>query len=299
MAKTSPSLLPGRGRVVAAIARTGLASGLFAFALAVALPMLAPAPAAAAQAHGGDSAVDAGHSAGQSRSAESPQWEETRNKDGIRVFKRDLPDSKLLSFKGVGIIDAPIDVVLSVILDQDRLSEWAQDRSKSRVVEWINEPIEYVSYDRIELPWPLKDRDFVTRVKIQVDPRDSTTRVSYTSTPIKLAEVDDVVRGSLDGSYYVLEPVDGGRRTRATGVAVADPRGAIPAWIVNAYQRGWPYDTLIAIRAQAMKADLVVLPRLRPLYTTLRKQLSGASTAESRATAARVGAGSASATSPN
>ena len=64
MAKTSPSLLPGRGRVVAAIARTGLASGLFAFALAVALPLLAPPSAAAAQAHGGDSAVDAGHGLG-------------------------------------------------------------------------------------------------------------------------------------------------------------------------------------------------------------------------------------------
>ena len=70
-----------------------------------------------------------------------------------------------------------------------------------------------------------------------------------------------------------LEPVDGGRRTRVTGVAVADPRGSIPTWVVNLYQRNWPYDTIMAMRGQAKKSGLTVLPRLRALYTALRKRI--------------------------
>ena len=70
-----------------------------------------------------------------------------------------------------------------------------------------------------------------------------------------------------------LEPVDGGRRTRVTGVAVADPRGSIPTWVVNLYQRNWPSDTIMAMRGQAKKSGLTVLPRLRPLYTALRKRI--------------------------
>ncbi len=200
-------------------------------------------------------------------------WKQTRDERGIRVFERDLPDSGLLSFKAVGVIDAPIDIVLSILLDEARLSEWAEDRSRSRVVGWFRKAVDYVSHDRVELPWPIKDRDFVTRVQIDVDPSDSTTRVSYSLSTYQVPASHDAVRGSLVGSYCLLEPVDGGRRTRATGVAVADPRGSIPTWVVNLYQRNWPYETIMAMREQARKPDLTVLPRLRPLYIDLRKRI--------------------------
>ena len=251
--------------------RTSFASGLLVFGAV--MPAGVRSTPTALEARSETSRAPNCEETERRRGQVDSSWKQTRDEHGIRVFKRDLPDGKLLSFKAVGVIDAPIDIVLSIVLDQDRFSEWAEDRSSSRVVGWIRKPVEYVSYDRIDLPWPVKDRDFVTRVRIEVDPSDSTTKVSYSLSDYHVPSPQDAVRGSLVGSSYVLEPVYGGRRTRATGVAVTDPRGSIPAWVVNLYQRNWPYDTIMAMRDQAKKPDLVVLPRLRPLYADLHKRL--------------------------
>ncbi|MEO0603919.1 MAG: START domain-containing protein, partial [Myxococcota bacterium] len=71
------------------------------------------------------------------------------------------------------------------------------------------------------------------------------------------------VRAQLvDSRYRIVELSPG--RTQVEVEIVTDPRGSMPAWIVNLIQRTWPRDTLVGIREQLGK-DWVVDHPLPPV----------------------------------
>jgi len=106
-----------------------------------------------------------------------------REEEGIRTYRMERPDSPLLVFKGVCVIDAPVDRVLSVCLDAERADEWIGLVSESRVLRWIDGDRAYVQLTRFDLPWPVRDRAFVSS-KSRSTPRRSRRRSCTARAPI-------------------------------------------------------------------------------------------------------------------
>jgi hypothetical protein len=48
------------------------------------------------------------------------------------------------------------------------------------------------------------------------------------------------------------------RSTLFVGVRTRDPKGMLPTWVVNIFQKEWTLTTLIAIRKQTSKSDVKV-----------------------------------------
>jgi len=129
--------------------------------------------------------------------------------------------------------------------------------AEARVVRQIG-PAEYIEYNHVSMPLVVSDREFVTRVTLSVD-REKRT-VVIRSVPADDTEVkkrDAWVRGALS-AVYLLESIDEGKRTRLTVEVDADPKGALPPFIVNFFQKDWSRDTTKGIRNQAKKPDLKV-----------------------------------------
>jgi hypothetical protein len=61
----------------------------------------------------------------------------------------------------------------------------------------------------------------------------------------------------------VLTPIDGGKKTHIDAQILADPKGAVPKFLVNLFQKDWPLKTLRALRAQAKKKDIADNPKLK------------------------------------
>lgn len=182
-------------------------------------------------------------------------WEEIQDTDGVKVYRRDLPDRSINSVKGSGIVDAPVATVALVLLDDARSPEWVDSLTEARVVRMIS-PSEYIEYNHVAMPLIVSDREFVTRVAMTVD-RDKKT-VVMKSVPVEeptLKKKPNLVRGELS-AVYVLESIDGGKRTKLTVEVDADPKGSLPAWVVNFFQKDWSRDTIKGIRGQAAKKDL-------------------------------------------
>ena len=192
----------------------------------------------------------------------TPEWVLRRNEQGIRSYERKQVGSPLLSFKAEGVIDAPIDLVLSVLLDAERAGEWISHLSESAVVRWIEAPTDFVQRSRFDIPWPVKDRVFVSRIALEVNPETFAAVIDYLPADDGVAQL----HASAVGSRFVLRPIDGGRRTDFTGIGVADPKGAIPAWIVNWAGGSWPHETIEALREQVTKSDVAVTPEVARLY---------------------------------
>jgi hypothetical protein len=196
--------------------------------------------------------------------ADDAPWQLLRDADGIRTYKRIQDDSPLLEFRAEGVLDAPLEKVLSVLLDDERAQEWIPRLAESRIEHWLREPVEYIQYSHFDAPWPVRDRVFRSRVTIEVDRALSRVEIRYFGAGGDL-DVPGTIEGSAEGSSYLLEPIDEGRQTWLMGVSVADPRGAVPTWVVNWAGSTWAHTTLMLLREQLQREDLVVTPVVEAL----------------------------------
>ncbi|MDP2273313.1 MAG: START domain-containing protein [Archangium sp.] len=184
-------------------------------------------------------------------------WKEVQDTEGVKVFSRSLPDRLIRSVKGTGIVDAPVAKVALVLLDDARAPEWVSSLAEARVVRQLG-PAEYVEYNHVSMPLIVSDREFVTRVTMSVDREKRTVVIrSVPADDTEVKKTEAWVRGSLS-ALYVLESIDEGKRTRLTVEVDADPKGALPPFIVNFFQKDWSRDTIKGIRNQAKKPDLKV-----------------------------------------
>jgi hypothetical protein len=177
-----------------------------------------------------------------------------------------VPGSPLIAVKGEGIVDASIIRVASVLVDSTRATEWIDRVVESRVIRQVSET-ETVHYDHIGTPIVMKDRDFVTRSKLEFDSASKRVIINMKSTTDPLAPPTDYVRGEIMQSYFILTSIEHGTKTHVSVEVHADPKGSIAKWIVNMFQKSWPHNTISRLRAQVAKPDIKEHLRLKAELT--------------------------------
>src|ERR1700680_2667051 len=113
--------------------------------------------------------------------ADGEDWKLVGNQHGVEIYPRDVPGSDVVAFKGQGTIEAPLWKVASILLDTKRAPEWAESLKESRVVRRLGVN-SYIEYNHISLPFIIKDRDFVSEVRIDVDPNLKAFGLIYRPT---------------------------------------------------------------------------------------------------------------------
>lgn len=174
-------------------------------------------------------------------------WREMYRQDGIIVSSKEVPGSKLVAFRGETEYDAPVGRVLDVLLDNDHRTEWVSRLYINRVLERRNE-FDYIIYQAFSLPAIFANRDYVYHGQAIRDPSGAVI-LTLRSTEHPNAPESVGVRAELVNSKYVLTPL-GSDRTRIEVEIMTDPKGMMPAWLVNLVQKSWPLDTLSGIRSQ-------------------------------------------------
>ncbi|MGZ3709356.1 MAG: START domain-containing protein, partial [Bdellovibrionota bacterium] len=184
--------------------------------------------------------------------------------------KRDIPGSDVLAFKGEGDVDAPLAKLASVIFDTTRGPEWMEDLVESRLVRWVNKN-QFIEYDHFKTPPLIKDRDFVSQVTMRIDPKTKQLSFLYkTAEDSEEPEYKRNVRGDLMNSVFYLTSKADDTKTHIVGEIHCDPKGSIPKWLVNFFQKDWPTDTLRGLRKQVAKPDVKVDPRFVEMIQTGR-----------------------------
>jgi hypothetical protein len=191
------------------------------------------------------------------RASAADDWRLVTSDRGVDVYRRTVAGTGLVAFKGVGTIDAPVWKIASILLDTKRAPEWADSLKESRVVRRLG-PSGYIEYNRLGMPFIVRDREFVSDVTIEVSPAARTFALVYRPTMERVPASSHVVRGEILAGRFEAVSIDAGRRTRLTAELQADPKGLLPMWLVNMFQRSWPVTTFEHLRAQANKADIVM-----------------------------------------
>jgi hypothetical protein len=125
------------------------------------------------------------------------------------------------------------------------------------------------------MPFPLADRDFVYRYEFSVDESDNSVIAEVKSVVHpKMPEQSSIgVRGEIISGRYILYP-RGPKQTFVVAQYLADPKGYVPAWVVNLIQKQWPYKTLSAMRKQVQRP---FVKEWAPYESLLRPKLKSTS----------------------
>ena len=183
------------------------------------------------------------------------EWEEVRCRNGIRVLSRDMPGSDIIAFRGDVTINADIGTIINVINDKSSRKEWV-DRLLASSTLKQDSSFESIEYTKISCPWPISDRDFVFRSTIYLDEERGRVVMDMSSVDYPaMPPIKGVVRGETRHSVYTLTRIEDGI-TRVEAEFYGDPKGWIPAWVTNIFQKRWPETTLTRLRNYTTRKEV-------------------------------------------
>ncbi len=186
-----------------------------------------------------------------------PVWFESGDADGIFTYYRRIKGSPVYALKGTGNVDAPLWKVASVLLDSKRGTEWVDSLAATKMLRRIS-PFSYIEFNHIKTPFVLKDREFVTEMNIEINKDKKSFEMTYHPAPLETAPETSNVRGEIVYGKLTVTSLVPGKTCYIEGELHCDPKGSIPKWIVNLFQKGWPRRTLEGVRKQAAKTDITL-----------------------------------------
>lgn len=178
--------------------------------------------------------------------------------DGIEIFRKEAGD-RLVAFRGVGIVDAPLPLVATVIFDTGRRLEWIEGLVESRILRWGGRD-NFVEYDHIDMPIFFTDRDFVSKITMSFELPGKMT-FHYEPADDPSVPHAGYIRGELLDTTFILSSLENGKKTRIDAKFLSDPKGRIPKWLVNFFVKDWPKKTFRNLRKELEKPGLTADPR--------------------------------------
>jgi hypothetical protein len=182
--------------------------------------------------------------------------------DGIEIFRKEA-DDRLVAFRGVGVVEAPLPLVATVIFDTNRRKEWIEGLVDSTIIRWGGKD-NFVEYDHIDMPLFFTDRDFVSKITMSFDLSGKIT-FHYQPADDPSAPRTSYIRGELLDTIFILSSIDNGKKTQIDAEFLSDPKGWIPKWLVNFFVKDWPKKTFRNLRQEVLKSGLSVDPRFSKL----------------------------------
>lgn len=194
---------------------------------------------------------------------EAGNWQEVHRDELVTVYRKKIKGSDVLALKGTGQLDAPMGKILSVVMDAERRADWMEQVKSVEILKQIS-PTDRVVYMHLSPPWPIQDRDLVIRETVIIDKTAQKISILLKSVedPSR-PERSDRVRAIIHQATFELTPVDGGKQTAIIAESHADPRGSVPKFIVNLYQKKLPRKTLFRLLDRVREPDVTEHPLAR------------------------------------
>lgn len=168
-------------------------------------------------------------------------WKLTKDKDGIKVYQREVPNSNFKNIKVECILPGDFDKLISVINNVGSYKNWVYNNKTAYLLKRIS-PYEFYYYTEAYLPWPLDNRDAAMHTVITKDSQNGFIKISSTAvpnyTPTKSGKVR--IKKSSINWYVTKASVN---TLRVVYTFETDPGGNVPSWLANSFADKGPYES--------------------------------------------------------
>lgn len=157
-------------------------------------------------------------------------WEEAYSKNETIIYTR-TTETGIKEFKAITTVNAELNTVLAVMIDYKNHPEWMRAMKDCKLVEQATPRTRYLYYS-IDMPWPLWDRDLVSKSTFYLQ-KDGSVLMRMKAMPKVKPEDPDHVRIQDSEGYWHVSAI-GPSKTKIIYQYKADPVG-IPAYFVNMF----------------------------------------------------------------
>lgn len=182
------------------------------------------------------------------QAAQEERWEQATDRDGIRVWTRDVPGSPLRAFKATMVVRSSLSGLINLIMDTDSAPRWVYRTDRIQVLKRDDARGSFVIRVETDFPWPLTDRDVIVAGQVTQDERSGVVTIaSHSVTGPEFPPHPSFVRMPEMEGTWIFRPL-GAEMVEVTMIGRADPSGAIPPGIVNLIIDVTPFETMRAMR---------------------------------------------------
>ncbi len=161
------------------------------------------------------------------------QWQLRTEKDGIKVYSSDVPDSKIKAIKVIGEFYTTPAQLAAVVMDVNGATEWVYHLKSSTLIKKVS-PNEIYYYAEVSLPWPAANRDFVAHLTATQNPETKAITIDGPAVPGYVPVKKGMVRIDNSVGKWIITPV-GNNEVRVEYSIHVDPGGSLPSWLVNMF----------------------------------------------------------------
>lgn len=170
-----------------------------------------------------------------------PNWKLTKDKDGIRIYQRDIKNSDFKSIKVECTLPGNFDKLIAIINNVNNYKDWVYNNKAASLLKRVN-AYEFYYYTEAYLPWPLDNRDAIMHTTITRDSLNRFLKINSVAVPNFTAAKSGKVRIKKSNiNWYVT-------RASANSIQIVytfetDPGGNVPAWLVNSFADKGPHES--------------------------------------------------------
>ncbi|MCO4793790.1 MAG: hypothetical protein KC493_08765 [Bacteriovoracaceae bacterium] len=166
----------------------------------------------------------------------SVDWKLIENKKGLKLYSGPKSETGIYPFKAIFTVNHVLEHVVMVLADTSKKTEWVPRMSVSKTLEQ-KRPNDRTEYGEINMPWPLSNRDAIVGIKTTVN-----SEITHVSLKIASVQNENIInkRNIRAKVYNSFVEIDYRPKTNETYLEVesfVDPKGRIPKWVVNFFQK--------------------------------------------------------------
>lgn len=199
----------------------------------------------------------------QSSLINNNQWKQIFSSKSHIIYEQNIQELGLIAFKAEAILNIEMEKLITVLRDAKGSKKWSENLVH---LEYINEisDLEAIVYEVRDFPWPFKDRDAVVKYKASINHERKSIYVTFNSINHPKYSVNtEYVRGILHYGLMEFWPRKDGTKIELT--ILADPKGIIPLWVVNLFQKSFPTKFITQMEVEASKSNRESRPGIHKL----------------------------------
>ncbi len=191
-------------------------------------------------------------------------WDYLYTREGIDVFRKEIPGTGVHAFKGVGFVDAKLEVVGAVIRDVAAYPRWVARCKRTLVLKDIDFNTK-IFYSVVDAPMPFKDRDMILRNDTNYNLDKGTAEITFRLCDQDLIPASDKYYRVTELSGEYLLEYFGRDKTRVTFEYRGCPGGNVPVRIAEWIEsRHHPYFNIMGIRKMVTEQKYIEAGRDSP-----------------------------------
>lgn len=179
-------------------------------------------------------------------------WELRRDRESIQVYTSAVDGSRYDAVLSRTIIpDVRLSALVALLKDSEACPRWADKCVESYVHKKISDT-ELLVYTHNNLPFPIKDRDVLSRVTWYQDPKSFEIIMNSEATADILPGKKGKLRLLEANVSWRFSPLPNGS-IEVINQAHINPGSRIPGWVTNRLLVDTPYETMKSFVAEVRK----------------------------------------------